>query len=289
MKSNPFLLIVLTLAALCGILQGCGSNQVVYNHTKPKMRFATFASLSPDASELGPYLGLRMIGRTGSDTDQMDQNIPVVVETKPNYELLASLKPDLILYDPSLFSSADIQKIKQLGFPSYAITGNTVAQYIRCLYKLGSLVHNEMQISDLVDQIYAQVDKSKGDPFTQPHHVALLMTIPNANPMIAGTGSFYADLVRVAGGTPVGPSDDKFTTIDAEHLLSLNPDCIIIAGTPQDSAAFAKDPRYSHLKAIQDHHFFSIRSSYVLRRGSMVPAAIKALHRALGQVIRGSN
>lgn len=284
------LLILSAIVLLIVGLTGCSANQVVFNQKVPPVHYSTYASLSPDATQLGPFIGLKLIGRTAADTSNVENlSVPVVANLKPDYELLAKLKPDLIVYDPSIYNASDIEKIKQLGIPTFAITGNTVKQYIKTLYKLGSMTQSESQINGMVDHIYSQMDAAEGDPITQPHNTALIMPVPNSNPMIADTGSFYADLIRVSGGTPVGSDGHKFSTIDPESLLALNPDCIVIVGKPADAAAFMKDPRFAALKALKEGHIFSVHASYVLQRGANVFEAIKAIHRALGQVLRSGS
>jgi iron complex transport system substrate-binding protein len=102
--------------------------------------------------------------------------------------------------------------------------------------------------------------------------------------MIAGTGSFVADIVRKVGGEPVGPSGTLFVKANPETLVTLNPDVIIVNGSKGDVAgavALSKDPRLQSVKAIKNGRIRAIESDVLLRRGGRVDLLISGIMRAL--------
>src|SRR5579871_5760908 len=74
-------------------------------------------SLSPATSELAAiHLSLKVLGGTSSDDYPASSGrVPRVLNgVKPNYEEIAQLQPDAVLYDPQLFSEGDLSKLKEM-------------------------------------------------------------------------------------------------------------------------------------------------------------------------------
>lgn len=278
---------VLAIFSAMLLIQGCGPSGEAVNPNYLKNPPTTWISLSPSTTELMSLLNCKLIGRTASDNfPNSCLQVPIVANVKPNYELIAKMKPDAIVLDASVYNATDMEKLKELNVPILEVTGNTVDDYLKSLFALGSQMKSEMSINDYAIQVRAAKAAALGDPFTAPHNVALLMVSPNSNPMIAGTGSFYDDVIRCSGGTPVGPSGDQFTPIDPEGLMKLNPDLIVVAAAGGDYNLVLKDPRLSGLNAVKARKVVGIDPDLILRRGQRVKTAIQMLHEAMGSLLR---
>src|SRR5271165_637676 len=109
MRRTVLLSLLLAALSLCG----CGPDKQTVR-MRPKS-YHHVISLSPSTSELiGQYGSYNdMVGHSAAD------NFPtyaaghgeIVVTTKPLYEKIAALKPDLILYDSALFSDQEIAQV----------------------------------------------------------------------------------------------------------------------------------------------------------------------------------
>lgn len=270
------------LSSLLGALVLGGCKQQPPSGIKMVRPVQTAVSLCPDAAELLMLASVRTIGRSASDNYPPSvAGLPIVCNIKPDYEKIAELKPDAIVFDPSLFTPDDIQKLKALNIPLAPIEGNTVDEFIKCLYRLGQTTQSETAYMDYIDRLEKAVKACSSDPIQAHPKVAVMMTSKNANPMIAGTGSFYDDLVRVAGGEPVGPSTDKFQPINAEALLALNPDAIVVAAPKGAPDGLTDDPRFAQLKAVKNRKVMVVEQDYLVRRGERVDVVIDKLHDAL--------
>jgi iron complex transport system substrate-binding protein len=234
-------------------------------------------SLSPSTTEIISGLTTNrsiLRGRTKFDTYPPGiEAIPIVAEVKPDYEKIAKIKPDLILYDASLYTASDIEKLKQLNIPTYAIEGNTVTKYVEQIRFLGMMIAAETTFNDYADKVESALSAASADPPNPQPRVAVMMAGSGSEHMITGTGSFQADVIKSVGGIPVGPDGDKFVNANPEELIKLNPDVIITSGSPDPILA---DPRLKTLKAVTSNRVFGINSDVLLRRGARVDALIEA-------------
>ena len=241
----------------------------------------TAVSLSPSAAELLSITSVRLVGRSASDNyPKSASGVPVVGNIKPDYEQIASIKPDVIVYDPSIYNSTDIEKLKALNIPLATIEGDTVEAYIQSVFKLGQATQSETALMDYIERLNKEVSVCRSDPIVPAPKTAIVMLSHNSNPMVAGTKSYYADLVRIAGGDPVGPPSNKFEPINAEALLALNPDAIVVPADKGDYSALTKDPRFAQLKAVKTGKILGVDQDYILRRGERADDALKHLHDA---------
>jgi iron complex transport system substrate-binding protein len=237
-------------------------------------------SLAPGTSELASLTGVPLKGRTDADTYPVTiTHLPIVVKnTHPDFEKIASLKADLAIYDEDLTSAADLQKLKDMGIPTAGVGGSTVEEYIKSMYRLAAKAGTESLVNDNVKQIYKAIETAKADPLSPKPKVAILLPFANSNPMIAGTKSFYADLVRQAGAEPVGPDATKFVTIGIEQLTQLNPDAIVVGGEKGDFSELTKSPLLANLRAVKTGKYMGLDPSILERRGTRCDQAISKMH-----------
>ncbi|MEZ0326122.1 MAG: ABC transporter substrate-binding protein [Fimbriimonas sp.] len=229
----------------------------------------------------------RLVGRTAADDYPVSavNPIEVVASVKPNYERLAALKPDLVVYDAALFSQEDIDKVKSVtGATVFAIQANTIDDFTKEMYVLGSMVAAESNFNSYVNKIIAEVGASKSEPFSPVPKVAVILPGDSGRDYIAGTKSFVASAVEAAGGQPVGPEDTKFVAVNPESLVALNPDVIVVSGSKlnmQGVLALLKNPRYQTLSAIKNNRVRAIDEDVLIRRGTRVDQLIKAMHQSI--------
>lgn len=252
-----------------------------------KVVYRKIVSLSPSTTEiLAQPLGVTLAGRSAADnfpTNSLN-NVPVVGGVKPDYEKLASIQPDLIVYDGSLYNEDDQKKLKSVGASVYVFDVKSMADFRAQIFELGSLVGQESHASDYLQRVKIELNNAKAKPPTPTPKVAIVLPGSSGSNMIVGTQSFLADIVRTIGGNPVGPDGARFTEMNPEALVSLDPDRIVVSGTAADHSgydAFIKDPRFKTLKAVKNNAITIIDSDVLLRTGSRVDSLIKALYRAV--------
>lgn len=255
-------------------------------------RYDAIVSLSPGTTEFisqyGPYGVLK--GRTAADDFPAAslKSVPIVGDTKPDYEKLKAMKADFIVYDAALYNEQDIQQLKsKVGAETYAIDAKTLDEFEKQLYGVVNKIGGETNMSGYVDKIEAARAAASGDAINPKPSVALLIPGKGGEHYIAGTDTLQADLLKIAGGTPVGPKADRFVPINVEQLVSMNPDFLILAVDKDPKTATVEansilnDPRLKTIKAIQTRHIAALDSEVALRRGSRIVEFISNSHRAL--------
>lgn len=236
--------------------------------------------MSPSTSEIvaSYFLNTQILGRTSAcDYPDTIKKIPVMGGVKPDYEAIARARPDLVLYDSTLYNESDIEKIKQLKIETYAFTAKSLDEYIEALYKLGSKLGGETDMSEYVDRIMNAKIGNTSDSQVK-RRVMIVLGGPGEH-MVAGTKSIQADMLRWAGFEPVGPDADKFVTVNVEKLLADKPDAIVVAG---DGKYILEDPRLKSLEAVTKKRVAEISDqSLILRAGGRVDVLLQNLRPAV--------
>ncbi|AIE83498.1 ABC transporter substrate-binding protein [Fimbriimonas ginsengisoli] len=279
---------LLLLFAFVFGLTGCrqDDNSVALK-VRPK-RYSKVVSLSPGTTEL-LMAGLSMYdlkGRTAyDDWPKMSvDKVPVVASVKPDYEKLAALRPDLIVYDASLFNEQDLAKLKTLGADEFKIDANDLDTFRKQVFELGSLTGKETSASDYIDKIYIAQNTAQGALPTPKPRVAVMMPSASGDHYIAGTDSFDANMIRAVGGEPIGPAGTTFVKANPESLVALNPDVIVVGVAKKDQSgvvALLNDPRIKSINAIKNRKIRALDADVLLRRGSRVDLLISGLYRAI--------
>jgi len=283
--------LVLLLVLVAAI--GCQQQAMTGGKPRPKGSH-TVVSLAPGTTELATAFGstYNLLGRTQACNYPVGvEHAPVVATTKPDYEKISSINPEVILYDSTLYSPGDIQKLQSLGPKLVEVKGDTVDQFIQCLFPLGKALHNESKMSEYADNILAARNGALADPLPKEQKVAMVMTSDKGLGYVAASGSFQADCGRAAGANIVGPQGNAFLPVNVEAFLQMNPDIIVVAVSRKDAdkdiQALLSDPQLQGLNAIKAKRIVPVDGDVLLRRGSRVDKLIDSLHRSLKKVSQG--
>jgi len=273
-------------AGLTAALVGCEATAVTVGGVPNKNPVRSMVSLAPSTTEIVASLNFSgaLQGRTASDDFPPSVSaVPVVASVKPDYEKIAIIKPDFIVYDEDLYSPSDIEKIKGAAPRSMGFASHTLDDFSTELYKLGAIIGAESAASTYVDKIRAARGVALADATAKKLKGALIMVGSGTEHMIAGTDSFYADMLRASGAEVVGPKASKFVPLSPENLVEGNPDVIVVGfrfnqqdkdGNTARALAAAnsilKDPRFKTVTAVQKRQIVPIDENTMVRRGFRV-------------------
>lgn len=276
------------LAALLVLaLPGCRQLQTTAERYPPKL-YTRIVSLSPSTTELIATMGATnaLVGRTGScNYPPGMEGVPVVASVKPDYEKIASLQPNLIVYDASLYNDSDIAKLKQLRVELLPYKVNSLKEMFDWIYRFGATQSDPMRFSKYVEKIEASQDSAMQTLGGMRPKVLVVMGGGPGPIYVAGTKGFQADVVRAAGGEPVGPAAERFEPVNAETLVQLAPEVVVTAG---EATSAYRDPRLSALGAVRKKAVIAINPDVLLRAGARVDRLIKLLNVSLSN-LRGKS
>lgn len=266
----------LAATVLLLLLAGCQKPTPIGGKPLPKL-YIKVVSLSPSTTEIiGQYdVPDRLTGRTASCNFPTGlDNVPVMGGVKPDYEKLAKAKPDLIVYDRAVYGEADIQKLKELGIDTFEMDVHTVDGLIDWLYRYGAIGPDPLKFAEYADRIYQARQLAKAEALVPPARVAVLLG-GSGEYLIAGKGTFQADIVRALGAEPVGPYAKAFVPASIEQLVKDNPDCIVTG--KGDAAQVLRDPRLATVRAVRQGRVAGIDKDVLLRAGARVDQLIRTL------------
>lgn len=268
---------------LATLLVGCNSSTPL-GGTPRKSYINQVVSLSPSTSEICASSGVtRLLGRTSScDWPPMTFNSAKVVVKGivPDYEAIAALKPQLVLYDNALYGDAEISKIEQLGVKTLALDSSSFEGYEKYVKDFASTVGTETTASEYLDKVYANLDVLQST-LTEPSKVCVISG-DSTGYVVAGLSTFVPASLKRAGITPVGPESRRWEPASIEQIAQWNPDYIVT--TKSTVKALVSDPKMAAIPAIKAERILGIEDNMVLRAGGRVDALYEILSTGLGRL-----
>ena len=270
--------ILLSVAAFARIVK----DQTGRNVNVPD-RPQRLVSLAPNITEIVYALGLgdELVG----DTDYCDfppeaKNKPHVgTMLNPSLERIVALKPDLALGTPEANRRETADQLERLGIPVYGVTANTLAGTLTSIEDLGRILGRGAEAGKLVAQMQAGIDRIEKRIEGQPKPKVLFVVW--YRPLITvGPKTFIADVIRAAGGIPIGENlTGEWPRLTLEALLPENPGVIILPKTDSFAPSmeeFQTLPGWKELEAVKAGRMFFVSES-ILRPGPRLVDALDEL------------
>lgn len=149
----------------------------------------------------------------------------------PNYETMAKLKPGLALLLPE--HDGITSYLDQLGIRHETVHNRTVAEIMETIEKIGVLCGAETKADSLIAVINQRMESIQNN-IPSGYHPRVIVSIGRTmgtgtlqDVYVAGGGTFYDQLIELAGGDNAINSDNiDYPLLSAEGLLHINPDII---------------------------------------------------------------
>ena len=271
---------MLLALAMMVALVGCQNNNEFAKYggqPRPKT-IENVVSLSPNLTEvIGTISRRALAGKTTECNFPINMNdiTNVVKGTEIDYELVASVEPDLVIYDSDLYSESDIEKLRELGIETQGFAPKSVGEYEEMMVAIAQYIASETRISDDLDDINRALETASGAFPDGAVSATVLMGGGGTEYMASGNATFLADIMQRSSIEYMGPDADRFVSINVEQLIAMNPDLIF---APTDSAeAIVADPRLATLRAVQNQQVIGINPDILLRVGARVDTLIGAI------------
>jgi iron complex transport system substrate-binding protein len=268
-----------------------GSTQIVKDDLGREVLLARnpqrLVSLSPNITEMlfAIGLGAQVVGVTSYC------DYPPEARTKakigdiitPSLESILTLKPDLVLVSRVSTLQRFDRRLEEVGVPRYVVDARNMEDILRALRRLGSVLGRSGQaeaVAKSLEQRLRQIEQ-RVQGAVAPR---VLLVIQREPLMVPGQKTFLADLVRRAGGTLVGPDDEREGVLySLESVIAQQPETIILPSSETGTRRvehFAW-PKLAETPAIRDQKIYSITADLIMRPGPRLVDGLSELARIL--------
>ncbi len=242
-------------------------------------------SLAPSTTEMLYAIGAgdQLVGRTSAcDWPQEAKKVPVIgAFGKPSLELLAAIKPDLIV-DIDLDGEVTGKNIGALGLKREHIACRTPDDVPPALRKLGRLSGHVRQADSLAEVIEKGLAAYRKAAAAHPEKKKVYLEIWDDPLWTGGRHSFTAAMVSYAGGRNIGDEVDKeYFEVSPEWVIRQNPDiiaCMYMANQTPAAAKVRSRPGWQQIGAVRNNRVYdSFDNRITLRPGPRILEGIAAL------------
>jgi iron complex transport system substrate-binding protein len=150
---------------------------------------------------------------------------------KPDAELIAGLRPDLVVVHE--LSTGIDRRLTSLRIPFVVVDRGTLASVFSSIRHIGAGAGVPARADSLVADIERRLDAVRRAAGAAPHPRVLFIIGRNpgtlADLVAVGPGSYINDLIEIAGGTNVLAirGQPEYPRISMETVLRLDPDVIV--------------------------------------------------------------
>ncbi len=185
--------------------------------------------LSPAAADVLHALGADklVVGKT-RNVKLFPKAVFVGSHIRPNVEIVASLRPTLIVASSERFFSKELAE--RFGAKFYLYDPYTLEGILRHIESLGKLLKREKEARLLVERLKRKLKHIR--PLrVRPRVVYEVMQNPY---LLAGSRNIVADIVEKAGGVYLIRQNRKFVRLSCERARLLRPDIYIYQVGPMN-------------------------------------------------------
>jgi iron complex transport system substrate-binding protein len=174
-----------------------------------------------------------------------------------------------------------------LGFSVYVADPVNIQELFRTILEIGKITHKEGAASLLVEVMKsrAQVVLSKTKLIPQDKRVRVFVEIWYEPLMTAAKGSFVDELITLAGGVNIAHDLIRpYCNFSAEKVISLNPQCIILAYMDRQAPLELVRQRFGweRTDAVRNGRVFSdINPDILLRPGPRIVQGLEEIYQKL--------
>jgi iron complex transport system substrate-binding protein len=254
-------------------------------------------SLSPGGAEMlfAAGAGAQLVGTVEySDTPPAARRVARIGDAVAiDLERLVLLHPDVVVAWPGGGNPAQREKIARLGIPVYDQQTPRLAQLADSVRRLGVLAGTQAAAESTARSIEAQLaalHREYGGSRASGPQPSVLLEVWNRPIYTVGGRQLMSDALTLCGVHNVfADLSEPGPAVSLEAVIARDPDIIIAAGPPGESAAWLDDwRRLGSLSAVRHGRLLAFEDQGLSRLGPSVLEATAALCRALANLNPGS-
>lgn len=239
-------------------------------------------SIAPSATEVAFSIGLgdKIVGVDDfSDYPPEAKNKTKVGSYNLNYEVIASLNPDIIIA-ADITSAQQISALEQKGFSVLVLAPKSVSGIPRDIRLLGLLIGMSAEADNVARALEQRISAvtSKTSNSSLYHPGVYLEYYPY---WTYGQGSNGNDLILTAGGRNIASNMTvQYPMISNEFVIASNPEIIIYTvgqyttTTPDEIKG---RPGWDNIDAVKNNKIYSVADDWMSRPGPRMVNALEAL------------
>lgn len=248
-------------------------------------------SLAPSNTEIVCALGAcdRLVGVTDFDDypAQVSAITKVVVGTQVDFEKVVAADPQLVLAAGNgLTAQAAIDRLTELGYPVLVLYPPTLDGLYSDIELVGRAIDAPSQAAVLLSSMRTRAETvSAAVASADRPRTFYEVGVFEGTIYTAGTDSFLASLIEIAGGDPI-LGDPLSTSIQLEALVAADPQLILLGDAAYDPTitpdSVAARAGWEGMTAVADGRIMVMAEDPVITRpGPRIIDGLEALARAI--------
>jgi ABC-type Fe3+-hydroxamate transport system substrate-binding protein len=244
-------------------------------------------SLLPAATETLLALGAQelLVARTEYDYDPRVAHLPSVGGgLTPSLEVLASLRPDLVLAWEEAGAARLRPRLEELGIAVFALRTQDITGIFDNIRRLGHLTGRDAAADSLAVAIRAELEAVRASVRGLPRPSVLYMVSLDP-PMIASPRIFMGELIEVAGGRSVFPEVGAYSPqISLEEIVRRRPEVVVLPTEGDEHAVLERlrgSAGWRQLLASGETRFRTLPADTLNRPGPSIARAAWLLRDAI--------
>ena len=249
-------------------------------------------STAPSITELLYALGLgdRIVG-----VDRFSRYPPEVLRKQkigdyanPNLEVIASLRPDLVMIPTNPVKLAE--RLGTLRLKVLEIDQEGIAKLYDSFRIVGQATGTVEQAAKLTSSVRGQLDaiRTRAAPLKRTRMMFVVGRTPNRldGLIVVGQASYLNEIIALAGGENVfRDAVASYPAVSLEEVLARNPDVIVDMGDMADTVGVTDEhkrevtslwERLTNVAAVKQHRVYAVASDVYVVPGPRVVEAAKA-------------
>jgi len=251
-------------------------------------------SLSPGGAEMlfAAGAGAELVATVEySDVPAEARRVPRIGDAVAvDLERLVLLHPDVVVAWPGGGNPAQREKIAHLGIPLYEQEASRLAGLADSVRRLGVLAGTQPAAEEAARAIEARLavlHREYGAAGAAGTHPSVLLEVWNRPIYTVGGRHLMSDALTLCGARNVfADLPEPGPVVNVEAVIARDPDIIVAAGPPGESAAWLADwRRFRLLAAVRHGRLLAFEDQALSRLGPSVLDATEALCRALSHAM----
>jgi iron complex transport system substrate-binding protein len=303
-KAGYSLTVTIALAAAaCALADAAERSPSVRTVTDDSGRAVTLrspplriVSLSPGGTEMlfAAGAGHEVVATVEySDVPPAAQRLPRIGDAVSiDLERLVRIHPDVVVAWPAGGNPAQRAKIARLDIPVYEQQTQRLVDLAPSIRRLGTLAGTDPQAEVAARGIEARLaalERTYAGAAGGARHPRVLLEVWNRPIYTVGGRHLMTDALELCGARNLfADLPEPGPVVDIEAVIARDPDIIIAAGPPGESAGWLADwQRFGTLSAVRNHRLLAFEDQALSRLGPSVLDATEALCRAIARVTAG--